>query len=105
MSQNSFFRIIDAAANRTAEGLRVAEDIMRMHLNDRHLAKLLKELRHDLATVLATLPTADSIAVRDSIGDVGRTIEVKQEYDRDSVVEDGNLDDPELQNQTSFAPI
>ena len=38
MSQNSFFRIVDAAANRTAEGLRVAEDVMRMHLNDRHLS-------------------------------------------------------------------
>ena len=82
MSQNSFFRIIDAAANRTAEGLRVAEDIMRMHLNDRHLAKLLKELRHDLVDVLATLPAANSIAARDSIGDVGRNIQVKQEYDR-----------------------
>ena len=88
MSQNSFFRIIDASANRTAEGLRVAEDVMRMHLNDRHLAKLLKELRHDLVDVLASLPSTDSIAARDSIGDVGRTIEVEQEYDRASSIED-----------------
>jgi len=62
MSQNSFSRIIDAAANRTAEGLRVAEDVMRMHLNDRHLAKQLKELRHDLAEVLAALPAAKRIS-------------------------------------------
>ena len=46
---------MDAAANRTAEGLRVAEDVMRMHLNDRHLAKQLKQLRHDLTEALADL--------------------------------------------------
>ena len=82
MSQNSFFRIVDAAANRTAEGLRVAEDVMRMHLNDRHLAKQLKQLRHDLTETLANLPAANSIAARDSVGDVGRNLQVKQEYDR-----------------------
>ena len=82
MSQNSFFRIVDAAANRTAEGLRVAEDVMRMHLNDRHLAKQLKQLRHELTEALANLPAANSIAARDSVGDVGRNLQVKQEYDR-----------------------
>ena len=97
MSQNSFFRIIDAAANRTAEGLRVAEDVMRMHLNDRHLAKQLKELRHDLVSALATLPAANSIAARDSIGDVGRNIQVKQEYDRSPADED--------LREASFVPL
>jgi len=87
MSQNSFFRIVDAAANRTAEGLRVAEDIMRMHLNDRHLAKRIKQLRHDLVEVLANVPAANSVAARDSVGDVGRDIQVKQEYDRSSSAE------------------
>ena len=88
MSQNSFFRIVDAAANRTAEGLRVAEDVMRMHLNDRHLAKQLKQLRHDLTEALADLPIANSIAARDSVGDVGRSIQVKQEYERSVSVVD-----------------
>ena len=110
MSQNSFFRIIDAAANRTAEGLRVTEDIMRMHLNDRHLAKQLKELRHNLVYVLVTLPAANSIAARDSIGDVGRNIQVKQEYDRSSAakdVKDADSSNPESNGHgvTSFEPI
>ena len=55
---------------------------MRMHLNDRHLAKQLKQLRHDLTETLANLPAANSIAARDSVGDVGRNLQVKQEYDR-----------------------
>ena len=107
MSQNSCFRIIDAAANRTAEGLRVAEDIMRMHLNDRHLAKQLKELRHDLVDVLAALPASKAIAARDSIGDVGRSIQVKQEYDRSSATEGADSQRPELggDGAGSFEPI
>jgi len=99
MPQNSFFRIVDAAANRTAEGLRVAEDVMRMHLNDRHLAKQLKQLRHDLTETLSALPAANSIAARDSVGDVGRSIEVKQEYERSKVSE------AESQNDSGFEPI
>lgn len=99
MSQNSFFRIVDAAANRTAEGLRVAEDVMRMHLSDRHLAKQLKQLRHDLTQTLAVLPAANSIAARDSVGDVGRNIQVKQEYER------SNASETDQQNVTGFESI
>ena len=112
MSQNSFFRIIDAAANRTAEGLRVAEDVMRMHLNDQNLAKQLKQLRHDLAEVLASLPIANSIAARDSIGDVGRNVQVKQEYDRSLSASESDSSNPELRTQeanesgfTSYEPL
>ena len=101
MSQNSFFRIVDATANRTAEGLRVAEDVMRMHLNDRHLAKQLKQLRHDLTETLANLPAANSIAARDSVGDVGRSIQVKQEYERSTSVDDQTTDS----SNSRFDPI
>ena len=101
MSQNSFFRIVDAAANRTAEGLRVAEDMMRMHLNDRHLAKQLKQLRHDLTETLANLPVANSIAARDRVGDVGRNIQVKQEYDRSTSADDQPTD----RSNSYFDPV
>lgn len=66
-----------------------------MHLNDRHLAKQLKELRHDLVDVLAAVPAASSIAARDSIGDVGRNIQVKQEYDRSPAGQTAKSSDPE----------
>ena len=45
-------RIIDAAANRAREGLRVAEDFVRFVLDDRHLTEQCKQLRHDLAALL-----------------------------------------------------
>ncbi|MDD5440263.1 MAG: thiamine phosphate synthase, partial [Candidatus Omnitrophica bacterium] len=37
-------RIVDANLNRTAEGLRVAEDIVRFYLNDRKLQVSFKAL-------------------------------------------------------------
>ena len=52
-------RILDAAANRAGEGLRVIEDFLRFVLDDRHLTSLCKELRHDLAGVVQAVP--DSI--------------------------------------------
>ncbi len=70
-----------------------------MHLNDRHLAKQLKQLRHDLTETLSALPAANSIAARDSVGDVGRNIEAKQEYER------SNASETESQNDSGFEPI
>src|SRR5262249_7797517 len=49
-------RILDASANRAREALRVMEDYCRFCLDDRFLSTQLKELRHDLAEALATLP-------------------------------------------------
>lgn len=95
-SQNSFFRIVDAAVNRASEGVRVAEDVMRMHLNDRFLASQLKELRHDLAEQVGPL-SQPGIASRDSVGDVGRTIETASEYQRSDGA--GNV------GQTSFEAL
>ncbi len=64
-------RIIDANLNRLAEGLRVAEDIVRFGLDDAPLARRLKRLRHDAARLRALFP-AHFLDSRDSIGDVGR---------------------------------
>jgi thiamine-phosphate pyrophosphorylase len=89
--KNSFFRVLDAAANRAAEGLRVAEDIARMHLNDRHLSSLLKKIRHDLATQVEQMDVSLRHIARDSVGDVGRTISTAAEYQRgkDEQMQDG----------------
>ena len=51
-------RIIDAEANRAAEGLRVVEDYVRFVLSDEHLTRLAKELRHELAAALREIATA-----------------------------------------------
>lgn len=69
--QTAALRILDAAANRAGEGLRVVEDYLRFALDDRHLTSLAKQLRHDLTATLAGIPAADRHAARDTLRDVG----------------------------------
>jgi thiamine-phosphate pyrophosphorylase len=81
--ENSVFRILDAAINRAGEGVRVVEDYVRMVVGDAHLSEQLKQLRHDVTDAVATIDPVQRIAARDSVGDVGRTIETESEYRRD----------------------
>lgn len=76
------FRLIDAAANRAMEGLRVAEDYVRFALDDRHLTGELKGLRHELAAALAGLPTDQRLAARETLADVGTTLTAPPERSR-----------------------
>ena len=64
-------RILDAEANRATEGLRVIEDYVRFVLDDRHLTKLAKELRHDLAAALEPIWQHGRLAARAADADVG----------------------------------
>ncbi len=81
------YRILDAAANRASEGLRVVEDFTRFGLNDAHLSRLLKECRHELAAALTTLSLSQRLAARDTLGDVGTAISTASEYQRGSVLD------------------
>lgn len=78
------WRILDAAANRAGEGLRVVEEFARFGLNDAHLSRLLKVCRHELTATLAMLPEGHRLAARDTLGDVGTTIDTPSEYHRGS---------------------
>ena len=80
--ESSVFRIIDAAANRAAEGLRVVEDFARMHKEDASLARELKQLRHSLTTALAPIDSATLLQARDPASDVGTTISTSSEFER-----------------------
>jgi thiamine-phosphate pyrophosphorylase len=75
-------RILDAAANRAGEGLRVIEDHLRFSLDDLHLTNVCKQLRHDLADILAALPAVERHAARDTQADVGTTIATTAESRR-----------------------
>jgi thiamine-phosphate pyrophosphorylase len=75
-------RVLDAGANRAAEGLRVIEDYVRFGLDDRHLTSLVKALRHDLAAALSTIATTDRLAARESLADVGAELKAAAEFDR-----------------------
>jgi thiamine-phosphate pyrophosphorylase len=85
--ESGAFRILDAAANRAGEGLRVIEDYLRFILDDRHLTSLAKELRHDLAAALARLPATDRLAARDTLADIGTNISTTSENRRDDPID------------------
>jgi len=72
-------RIIDAAANRAREGLRVMEDYARFALDDSHLTRRLKECRHQLREALSALPADGLLRSRETEADVGTTISTQSE--------------------------
>lgn len=82
--QVDLFRIIDANANRAAEGLRVVEDYVRFGLDDSILARRCKEIRHRLSDALSTIAFSQRAAARDSLRDVGSDITTESEYKRAS---------------------
>ena len=75
-------RVLDAAANRAREGLRVVEDYLRFVLDDRHLTELCKQLRHDLTDALDQIPQEHRLASRDTQADVGTVLTTSGEQNR-----------------------
>jgi thiamine-phosphate pyrophosphorylase len=80
--QLSAMRILDAAANRAGEGLRVIEDYLRFELDDRHLTGLCKSIRHELTAALSIYSSAARHAARETRADVGTTVSVRDEQSR-----------------------
>jgi len=75
-------RIVDAAANRAREGLRVAEDYVRFVLDDGHLTGRLKALRHAMVEALVGVPLVDRLAARETLADVGTELSTESEHRR-----------------------
>lgn len=86
-NNSSTFRILDAAANRAQEGLRVVEDYLRFVLEDAHLTRQTKQLRHRLHQTCAALPWPERLAARDTPGDVGTSISTASERSRENARE------------------
>ncbi len=82
MRDHNNYRVIDAAANRAFEGMRVVEDYCRFMLDDTHLTRQGKELRHELAAVIGSLPRSDRHALRETQQDVGTKISTPAESTR-----------------------
>src|SRR6185295_10706660 len=80
-------RILDAAANRAREALRVLEDTARFCWDDAATTESLKTLRHDLAAALGQLPVGAALQQRDTEGDVGTGIKTEAEFTRTSLKE------------------
>jgi thiamine-phosphate pyrophosphorylase len=82
MPSTPLMRMIDAAVNRAGEGLRVAEDYVRFVLDDPHLTRLAKALRHNFAEAAAMVAATDRHSARDAQHDVGTAISTASERQR-----------------------
>lgn len=71
--KNKMYRIIDANLNRSREGLRVCEEVVRFGLEDDRLNEKFRKLRHTITETAKSLPitTEELLASRDSESDVG----------------------------------
>jgi len=77
-------RVLDANANRCAEGLRVVEEIARFSMQDPSMTASLKDMRHRVRRSVETLARG-SLMHRDSVGDVGSGSATASELARGSV--------------------
>ncbi len=80
--RTAIWRILDAAANRAGEGLRVIEDYARFALDDRFLTAQCKTLRHELTAALQVFPLSLRHAARETRGDVGAGLSLASEQVR-----------------------
>lgn len=82
--KESIYRIIDANLNRTIEGLRVCEEVVRFILNSQNKALGLKKIRHELVQVAKDFPLKyeDLLKGRESRKDVGKTLVVHAQKDK-----------------------
>ena len=73
-SRTSLWRVVDANLNRTREGLRVCEDVVRLSFGSGRHFRRLRSLRYALNDQARRLPCgpADLAQARDSRRDVGR---------------------------------
>jgi thiamine-phosphate pyrophosphorylase len=80
--KHAHLRILDAALNRSGEGLRVVEDFVRFVLDDRFLTGQAKQLRHELTEAAGAISATERHAARDTAADVGTSISTTQEGER-----------------------
>ena len=72
MNKENIYRIIDANLNRAREGIRVAEEVARLYLDDAKLSQKFKSLRHQLTRVAKnSFDEKKLLSFRDSEKDVG----------------------------------
>ena len=72
-NMKNIIRIIDANLNRSREGLRVVEDLVRFTLDDGDLTSQIKSARHEITSLAGQLPLSELelLDARDSKTDVG----------------------------------
>lgn len=79
------YRILDAAANRGREAVRVIEDAVRFLADDALITAALKEFRHEFAALTDHLDISRRLASRATDTDVGTSIATADEYRRSTI--------------------
>jgi len=87
MSQREIYRILDVAANRGREALRVIEDAARFLDDNEVLTATLKRTRHRFAAASEKIDRRERLLARDTPGDVGTRLETSDEYRRTSLAD------------------
>jgi thiamine-phosphate pyrophosphorylase len=86
MKEASLYRVIDANLNRAREGLRVMEEVARFIVETKKFAKKIKALRGQLQKAIKQIPSPEKIVLsRNSSGDIGKELNPKTEFKRDSL--------------------
>lgn len=72
LNKKALYRIIDANLNRTREGLRVCEEILRFVLNDKKSTLEFKKIRQQIKKITDILLIEKLLKARDIENDVGK---------------------------------
>ena len=85
MTDARLYRILDANFNRSREGLRVAEEVVRFAVDSAALQKSFKRCRHDIQRVLEgfAISPRELVRSREARGDVGRKPSFLEDRRRD----------------------
>jgi len=86
-SSSALCRLLDAAANRGREAMRVIEDYVRFILDDADLTQRLKTFRHQFQHVLQQFPMQSRLEARNTEYDVGTAISAEGEYHRPTMAD------------------
>ncbi len=79
------WRILDANANRAAEGMRTLDDVARLSLEDSVAAERMKLLRHSLQECISQLDRRHMIGARSADSDAGTEVSTSTEMSRQSI--------------------
>lgn len=85
-SSQAVYRILDASANRAAEGLRTMEEFARFVLEDAFLTAQAKAIRHELRLALEAVPAELRLAARAVTSDCGTRLVAGDEMQRADMV-------------------
>lgn len=83
-------RMIDANVNRSAEGIRVLEDIARFHFDNQRISAQLRSIRHGVREIFSGMEQR-LLAARDAREDVGVQTSFTQKSDTRRDIRDGIL--------------